>query len=166
MGGRGAVRGAAHRYRRPLILLVSAVVIFAASARRERDAARQQYAAARAERERLRVRLAALGRRTFEDERATAADGASAARALRLAALRATDGLAVSGIEVNVSVAPSSAIAARGRFAAQGPFTDVLRLARRLADPSSGLLLERVSLGTARGSIRIEADTFILREGS
>jgi hypothetical protein len=160
------VRDVFHRYRRPLILLVSAAAIFTAlvpSARRERDAARQQYAVARGERERLRVRLAALGRRTFEDERATATDGASAARALRLAVLRAADGLAVSGIEVDAKAVPSSAVAARGRFAAQGSFTEVLRLARRLADPSSGLLLERVSMGAARGSIRIEADTFILK---
>jgi hypothetical protein len=165
VGGEGAVK----RYRLPLLLVASAAVIVAAlvpAARRERDAARQQYAAAREERERLRVRLADLGRRTSEEERATAADGVSAARALRLAVLRATDGLAVSGVEVSVSVTPRSAIAARGRFAAEGQFTEVLRLARKLADSSSGLLLGRVSLSEARGAVRIEADTFILREGS
>ncbi len=156
------------RYRLPLVLVASAAAIVAAvvpAAQRERDAARQHYAAAREERERLRVRLADLGRRTSEGERATAADGVSAARALRLAVLRATDGLAVSGVEVGVSVTSQGAIAARGRFAAEGQFTEVLRLARRLADSSSGLLLGRVSLGAARGAVRIEADTFILREG-
>jgi hypothetical protein len=165
VGDEGTVR----RHRLFLVLVALAVLIFVAlvpSARRERDAARQQYAAAREERERLRVRLADLGRRTFEEDRATAADGVSAARALRLAVLRATEGLAVSGVEVSVSVASGSAIAARGRFVAQGQFTEVLRLARRLADSSSGLLLGRVSLAEARGAVRIEADTFILREGS
>jgi hypothetical protein len=157
------------RYRLLLILVAGAAVVFAAlvpAARRERDAARQEYAAAREERERLRVRLADLGRRTYEEDRATAADGVSAARALRHAIIRATDGLAVSGVEISVSVTPRSAIAARGHFAAEGHFTEVLRLARRLADSSSGLLLGRVNLGAARGALRIEADTFILREGA
>ena len=112
------------------------------------------------------MRLADLGRRTSEEDRATATDGVSAARALRLAVLRATEGLAVSGVEVSVSVAPRGAVAARGRFAAQGHFTEVLRLARRLADSSSGLLLGGVSFTEARGAVRIEAETFILREGS
>jgi hypothetical protein len=160
---------AVRRHRLFLLLVVSAVLIFAAlvpTARRERDEAREQFAEAREERERLRVRLADLGRRTSEENRATAADGVSAARALRLAVLRATEGLAVSQVEVSVSAASRGPVAARGRFAAQGHFTEVLRLARRLADSSSGLLLGRVSLGEARGAVRIEAETFILKEGS
>ncbi|MGD8897855.1 MAG: hypothetical protein PVJ73_17640 [Acidobacteriota bacterium] len=157
------------RYRLFLLLVAGAAVVLTTlvpAARRERETARQEYAAAREERERLRARLADLGRRTYEEDRATAADGVSAARALRHAVIRATDGLAVSGVEISVSVTPRSAVAARGHFAAEGRFTEVLRLARRLADSSSGLLLGRVSLGAARGAVRIEADTFILREGA
>jgi hypothetical protein len=163
MGGAGSVS----RRRFALLLLAIAVVVFAAlvpTAGRERDAARQQYALAREERERLRVRLAHLNRRTSEDERATAADGAVAVRMLREAVLRATDGLPVSGVEIRVSGTTRGAIAARGRFAAVGGFTDVLRLARRIASSSSGLLLERVSFGEVRGAVRIEAEAFILKE--
>jgi hypothetical protein len=163
MGGATAVT----RPRLVLALLTTAVVVFAAlvpTARRERDAARQEYARAREERERLRVRLADLSRRTSSEERATAADGAGAVRMLREALLRATDELAVSGVEISVSGAARGAVAARGRFAAVGGFADVLRLARRIASPSSGLLLEQVILGEARGAVRIEAEAFILRE--
>lgn len=155
------------RYRLGLLLLTAALVVFVVvvpAARREGDAARQQHAQAREERERLRVRLADLSRRTTQDEGATAADGVTAARALRLAFLRATDGLAVSGVEVRVSPVPRGAIAARGLLAAEGRFTDVLRLARRLADPSSGLLLDRVNLVEARSDVRLVAEAFILKE--
>jgi hypothetical protein len=41
---------------------------------------------------------------------------------------------------------------------------DVLRFARRLAGPSSGLLLESVKLGETGEAVRIEASVFILRE--
>jgi hypothetical protein len=163
MGGAGSVS----RRRLALLLLATAVVVFAAlvpTARRERDAARQQYALAREERERLRVRLADLNRRTSEDERATAADGAGAVRMLRQAVLRATEGLSVSGVEISVNGTTRGAVAARVRFAAVGRFTDVLRLARRIAGASSGLLLERVTFGEARGAVRIEAEAFILKE--
>jgi hypothetical protein len=159
--------GPVSRHRLALLLLAIAVVVFAAlvpTARRERDAARQQYALAREERERLRVRLADLSRRTSEDERATAADGAGAIRMLRQAVLRATHGLPVSSVEISVSGTARGAIAARGRFAAVGDFVDVLRLARRIASSSSGLLLERVSFGEVRGAVRLEAEAFILKE--
>ena len=150
-----------------LVLLVAAAVVFVAlvlPARRDKSAAQEEYALARAERQHLRVRLADLDRRTSEDQGATAADGAAAVRALRQAALQATSGLPLSGVTVSTSVNPHGAIAARGQLVAEGGFVDTLRLARRLAVPSSGLLLERVSLGQARGGVRLEATAFILRE--
>jgi hypothetical protein len=156
-------------YRIPLALCavaVAIVVAFVPSARRERDGARQRYGTARLEREQLRVRLADLGRRTSEDETATAANGASAARALRLATLRATEGLGVSGVTIDVSATPEGATAARGHLSAVGDFTVALRLVRRLARSSSGLLLDRVRLSSARLGVRVEADTFIPKKRS
>ena len=150
-----------------LILLVVAAVVFVSlvlPARRDRTAAREEYALARAERQRLIVRLADRDRRTSEDQGATSADGAAAVRALRHAALRATEGLEVSGVTVSSTARAQGAIAARGQLVAEGGFVDALRLTRRLAAPSSGLLLQRVSLGVAGGAVRVEADTFILRE--
>jgi hypothetical protein len=151
-----------------------AVVLFAAaalillvavpSARRERDAAREEHRAARIEREQLRARLADLNRRTSEDRQPTAADGAAAVRALRGAVLTATDGLGVSGVEVTTTANARGAIAAQGRLVAHGRFAEALRLTRRLASSSSGVLLERVTLGEVRGRVRVEAEAFILKE--
>lgn len=150
-----------------LVLLVIAAVVFVSlvvPARRDRGAAEKEYALARAERQRLRVRLADLDRRTSEEQGATAADGAAAVRALRRAALQATKGLQVSGVSVSSTASEQGAIAARGQLVAEGGFVDALRLTRRLAAPSSGLLLQRVSLGVAGRAVRVEANTFILRE--
>ncbi len=151
-----------------LVLLLLAAVVFVAlilPARRDRAAAREEYVLARAERQRLHVRLAHLDRWTPEDQGATAADGAAAVRALRRATLEATDGLPVSGVSVSTRVSPRGAIAAQGQVVAEGRFVDALRLTRRLAAPSSGLLLQRVRLGgEAGGVVRVEASAFILRE--
>lgn len=155
------------RYSLALVLAgvaLAIVVVVVPGARRERDAALEQHAQAREERERLRLRLADLSRRTTGDGGATAADGLTAARGLRLAFLRAADGLDVTGVEIQVSPVGRGSTAASGRFAAEGRFAVVLRLARRLARPSSGLLLQRVSLGEARSHVRLEAQAFILKE--
>jgi len=155
------------RRRFALVLLVVAAVVFVSlvlPARRERAAAQEEYALARAERQRLRVRLADLDRRTSEDQGATAADGAAAVRALRRAALQATNGLPVSGVTVSTTASAQGTIAARGQLVAEGRFVDSLRLTRRLAAPSSGLLLQSVSLGVAGGAVRVEANALILRE--
>lgn len=155
------------RYAPGLALLAIAAGLFlllALPARRQRDDARREYAAARVERERVRVRLADLGRRTSEDGGATAVDGAAAVRALRRAALDALKGLPVSGVEISTSPVAQGAVAARGRLVARADFVDTLRLARRLASPSSGLLLSRVTFVEIRDAVRIEAETFILRE--
>lgn len=150
-----------------LLLVVLAAVVFATlvlPAQRARGAAQTEYARARVERQRLKVRLASLDRRTSEDQGATAADGATAVRALRRASLRATDGLPVSAVEVSTQVESRGRVAARGRIVAEGRFVDALRFTRRLAGPSSGLLLESVRLNEARGTVRVEASVFILRE--
>lgn len=150
-----------------LVLLVAAAVVFVAvvlPARSDRSAAREEYGLARAEQQRLRVRLADVDRRTSEEQGATAADGAAAVRALRQAALEATSGLPVSGVAVSTSLSPRGAVAARGQLVVEGRFADALRLTRRLASPSSGLLLERMVLGQAGGAVRVEASAFILRE--
>ena len=149
------------------LLFAAAAGILAAavpSARRERDAARQEHRAARAEREQLRVRLADLDHRSLEDRQPTAATGAAAVLALRGAVLAATDGLAVTGVEVTTNVPGRGAIAAQGRLAAEGDFFETLRLPRRLASSSSGVRLERVTLGEVRGRVRVEAEAFILKE--
>jgi hypothetical protein len=150
-----------------LTLFVAAAALFflvARPAQRQGDEARRGYASARVERERLRVRLAHLGHRTSGEEGATAADGAAAVRALRQATLHAIEGLSVSGVQISTSPADQGAIAARGHLVAQAEFVEALRLARRLASPSSGLLLSGVSLRQDRDGIRLEAETFILRE--
>jgi hypothetical protein len=155
------------RRRLALLLLVLAAAVYAAfvlPAERVRGAAQTEHARARTDRERLKVRLASLDRRTSEDQGATAADGAAAVRALRRASLRAMDGLPVSAVEVSTRVEARGTVAARGKIVAQGTFVDALRLTRRLAGPSSGLLLQSVELGEARGSVRVVASVFILRE--
>ena len=150
-----------------LLLLSALVFVFVAlPARREQNAALADYARARAERQSLRVRLAQFDRRMSEDQGATAVDGSAAVRALRKAALEATEGLRLSGITVSASANATGTVAARGRLVAEGRFVDALRLARRLAAPSSGLLLEQITLGQARDAVRLEATAFILRETS
>jgi hypothetical protein len=150
-----------------VLLLVLAAVVYATlvlPAQRARGAAQTEYSRARIDQQRLKVRLASLDRRTSEDQGATAVDGAAAVRALRRASLQATDGLPVSAVEVATRVDSRGVVAARGRIVAEGRFVDVLRFARRLARPSSGLLLESVKLGETRDAVRVEANVFILRE--
>jgi hypothetical protein len=146
------------------VLAAGLYLLVARPAQRQRDDARREYATARTERERLRVRLADLDRRTSEDQGATAADGAAAVRALRQAALDAVEGLPVSGVEISTSPAEGGAIAARGRLVARAEFVQALRLVRRLASPGSGLLLSRITLADSRDAVRVDAETFILRE--
>jgi hypothetical protein len=150
-----------------LLVLVVAGVIFVTlvlPAQRGRKAAQEEYAHARAERQRLQVRVAGLDRRTREDQGATAADGAAAVRALRSAVIEATNGLTMNAVSVSTRTSARGAVAARGQVAAEGRFVDALRLTRRLSAPSSGLLLERVSLAEVGAEVRVEASAFILRK--
>jgi hypothetical protein len=133
-------------------------------ARRQRDEARDAFARAREQRERLRAEAVRLERRAAAG-RAPAGE-AAAARALRLSLLRATEGLPLGGVRIAATPGRGS-VAARGSLVAAGRQADVLRAAGRLADPSSGVRLERVSLAEASGgTVRLELDAFSLREES
>jgi len=133
-------------------------------ARREREAAEQEHRQVLEEAQRLRVRVANVSRLSREGPEVRAADGAAAVGTLRAAALRATAGIAVSGVEIGTGASPRGAVAARCRVKVHGRLADVLRVARRLARPSSGLLLDSVTLAAARGDVTLEAEAFILRE--
>jgi hypothetical protein len=129
---------------------------------RQRDEARDAFARGREERERLRAESLRLERRSATGK--APAGEAAAARALRLSLLRATEGLALESVRIGSEPRGGAGIAARGRLVAQGRQADVLRAAGRLADASSGVLLERVTLVQARaGAVRLEAEAFSVR---
>lgn len=149
-----------------LLFLAAAAVWLGvgAPARRERDRARADYARARQDRERLRAQAVALERRGTAAR--TPEAGAAAARALRASLLHATEGLRVGGVQIAAS-AGQGRVAARGRLSAQGRMADVVGLAERLVGPESGVLVERVDLGSSRGeegrTLRLELDALSLR---
>jgi hypothetical protein len=149
----------------PALLLAAALGLHLGvtlPARRLRDEARDEFARGREERERLRAQTARLERRAAAG-RAPAGD-AAAARALRRCLLRATEGLPLGAVSIGVE-AGRGGVAARGRLAAQGGQTDLLHAAGRLAEPSSGVLLERVALVEAPGGeTRIEVEAFSIRD--
>jgi hypothetical protein len=149
----------------PALLLAAALGLHLGvtlPARRLRDEARDEFARGREERERLRARAAGLERRAAA-ARAPAGD-AAAARALRLTLLRATEGLPLVGVRIAVQTG-RGAVAARGQLAAEGRQADLLRAAGRLAEPSSGALLEQVALLEARGGgTRIEVEVLSTRD--
>lgn len=131
-------------------------------ARLRRDVAREDFARARQERERLRAQ-AARQERLGAAGRAPAGE-AAAARALRLALLRATDGLSLGAVRIGAEAGRRGLVAARGRLSAEGPQAPLLQAADRLALPSSGLLLERVALTEApAGGARLEIAAFSVR---
>jgi len=135
-------------------------------ARRERDEARAAFAQQREQRERLRVGVARLERRASE-VRASAPEGdAAAARALRLALLAATRGLGIDDVQIASHPQRRGTTAARGRLVGTGGQADVLRTAGRLADPESGVLLERLELALRPEGIRMEADAISVRAGA
>jgi hypothetical protein len=131
-------------------------------ARRQRDEARDEFARGREERERLRAQTARLDQRP-PAVRAPAGD-AAAARALRLSLLRATDGLALRGVQIAAAPGRRGAAAARGRLVAEGSQTDLLRAAGRLAEASSGIQLERMALAEVRGTgIQLQIEAYSMR---
>ena len=117
-----------------------------APARRERDRARAEYARARQERERLRGEFSGRGRRALGD--VAPSDAAAAGRALRLALLRATEGLPVEAVEIAASGERGGGTA-RGRLSAEGEMAALLRVAERLVDPAAGVRVEHVVLAPA-----------------
>jgi hypothetical protein len=161
MGGRLAVT----RRLAALVLVLAALALHVGMTLplwHERDAARRDFASAREERERLRARLSRLERRAAAG-RAPTGD-AAAARALRLALLRATERLPLDGVQIAIEAAGRGEVAARGRLTAEGAQADLLRAAERLADPASGLLVKQVELRAGRArDLRLEVDAFSLR---
>jgi hypothetical protein len=135
-------------------------------ARRQRDEAREAFARAREERERLRAEAKHLERRAAATVRAPSGE-AAAARALRLALLDATHGLALGSLRIGVEAGQRGAAAARGTLAALGRQADLLRVAERLALPSSGVVVEQVRLAESRGgALRLELEVFSVRASS
>jgi len=151
-------------------LLAAALLVHAGvtlPARRARDSARETYARQREERERLRIEVARLERRSSAAAGAKApADDAAAARALRQSLLSATRGLAVGDVQIAAQPERRGAVAARGRLNAAGSQADLLRAAGRLAEPASGVRLERLQLTSGTGAPRLEAETVLLRASS
>jgi len=132
-------------------------------ARRQRDEAREAFARAREGRERLRAEAKHLERRAAATVRAPSGE-AAAARALRLSLLGATHGLALESIRIGAEAGQRGAAAARGSLAAVGRQADLLRVAGRLALPSSGVVLEQVRLAESRdGALRLELEVFSVR---
>jgi hypothetical protein len=148
-----------------LLVLASASVFLALvpPARTTTEAARREHAGVEEQIEALRVRLADLDRRRVEGRLATAGNGAGAARALRQAVLTALDGLPVTSVEIVTTPADHGVVAARCRATARGRLPDLLRVTRRLAAPTSGALLERVSLGAVREGANLEVQAVTLR---
>ncbi len=131
-------------------------------ARRQRDEARDEFARGREDRERLRAQVARLDQRGPVGQ-APAGD-AAAARALRLSLLRATAGLDLQAVRIEVTPGRRGPAAARGRLVAEGRQADLLRAAGRLAEPSSGVQIERVALAQVWGTgIRLQVETYSTR---
>ncbi len=129
--------------------------------------ARAEYARARQDRERLRTDLAALERRARVG--VAPSDEAAAGRALRLALLRATEGLPVEAVQI-AAKGERGGVAARGRLSAEGEMAALLRVAERLVDPAAGVRIEHVVLAPARGAsddtMRLQLDGTIVGAGS
>jgi hypothetical protein len=148
------------------VLLLAAVGVHlgvAVPAWRERDEARESFARAREERERLRAQASRLGRRAAATVRAPSGD-AAASRALRLSLLQATGGLALDSVRIGAEAGQRGVVAARGRLVAEGRQADLLRAAGRLAELSSGVVLDSVRLAAGReGALRLEIEAYSVR---
>lgn len=151
-----------------------AVLLFAAGlgyaglvvpARRELAAAREAFARASEERERIRRRLADLERRVqvrarVIDARAEPGRGESAGR-LRRTVLQVVDASRVSGVRLTVS--PGRApVVGKVKLVAEGRFADLVPLAGRLISGPPGLVVERLRLSPKDGRVVAELDAFRL----
>jgi hypothetical protein len=147
------------------LLLLAALGIhlgLAAPARRQRDEAREEFARQREEREGLRAQTARRQRPTAS-ARAPRGD-AEAVRALRLSFLEAVEGLPLRAVRISVEAGRRGPVAARGRVSAEGEQVDLLRAAGKLAEASSGVLLENVRFAHAPGDdLRLEIEAFSLK---
>jgi hypothetical protein len=149
-----------------LLLAAAALHLgFTLPARRARDEARAAFAHKREERERLRADVARLERRATGARAAAPEGDAAAARALRRSLHAATRGLPISGVEIASHSERGGSTAARGRLVGTGRQPDVLRMAGRLAEADSGVLLERLELALRPEGIRMEAEAISVRGG-
>jgi hypothetical protein len=151
-----------------VLLLVAGLVHLGlcAPARRARDEAREAFAHKRQERERLRTELARLERRAIAAGPGAPEGDAAAARALRLALLEATRGLSIADVQIATQAERRGSVAARGRLVGVGVQSELLRVAGRLAQPASGVILERLDLAVRPGGVRLEAEAISVRAGS
>ena len=149
-----------------LLVAVLVQVGLTVPARRARDEAREAFARKREERERLRADVARLERRAFAGRPGAPEGDAAAARALRLSLLGATRGFSIGDVEIVTQPERRGSVAARGRLVGVGTQADVLRVAGRLAEPASGVILARLDLAVRPGGIRLEAETISVRAGS
>jgi hypothetical protein len=151
-----------------LLLAASAWLWFgvAAPARRERDAARDEFARVRAERELVRTRVEVATRRAAVV--LTPENGAAAARSLRRALLQAAEAAPLRQVAIAASPARRGRFAAAGRLSAVGSLEGLLAVADRLADPASGVVLRRFALTEVEpgGDLRLEVEGAALRVGS
>lgn len=137
----------------------------ASPARRQRDAARGEFARLREERERVRVQVARL-QRPAGSARAPRSD-AEAARALRRSLLGAVEGLPLRAVRISAEAGRRGVVAARGNVTAEGGQADLLRAAGKLAEASSGVVLATVRLASAPGDdLRLEVEAYSLRAPS
>ena len=139
----------------------------AAPARRERDAAREEFARLRTERERVRVRVAEQELRTSVGR--TPESGAAASRAMRRVLLQSTEGAPVGAVRIAADPADRGRVVAIGRLSVQGPLEAVLGVADRLADPRSGVLVQRAILVATRpggAEVRLDVEGVSVRSGS
>jgi hypothetical protein len=138
----------------------------ASPARREIADAQRQFARARENRERVRLRAAeAEHRLAYSDRLAAASPGGAQdpVGGLRRVALQALASTALSAAEIEVTPARPPA-AARTRLQARGSFREALRLCEQLTGPESGVAMERVQLTSATGStLRVDLDGFTLQ---
>jgi len=137
----------------------------AVPARRQRDAAREEFARRREEREGMRAQAARLQRRSASVR--APGDHAEAARALRLSFLGAVEGLPLRAVRISAEAGRHGVVAARGHVAAEGSQADLLRAAGTLAGASSGVLLENVRFSRVPGDdLRLEIEAVSLRPPS
>jgi hypothetical protein len=148
------------------VMLLAAVGLhlgFATPARRQRDEGRAEFARLREERERLRAQAARLQRGAVSV--GAPSSDAEAVRELRRSFLGAVEGLPLRAVRISAEAGRRGVVVAvRGRLAAEGGQTDLLRAAGKLAEASSGVLLEKVRLGQGPGGdLRLDIEALGVR---
>ena len=146
------------------LLLLLAVALYAGVAaplQRQAAAAGGEYRQARQARQRARSRLADLQRRDAARARAEAVLAAARAapggglREVRRHVVDLVNRAHVSGIRLGVRPGHAPVSATVG-LSAEGSFADVVGLTSELAQPASGLVLERVRLSSRATRVALD----------